>query len=144
MRIGELATATGVETETIRYYERLGLMPAPSRQANGYRTYGPLHQERLAFIRHCRDLDMPLADIQALFQLLSHPEANGHAVEQLIDTQLARVQERLESLQTLATRLRQLRNSCSGEHPHQECGILQELRAAAQGADCVCHGTVPS
>ena len=61
MQIKELALATGVDVETIRYYEKQGLMPAPARRDNGYRDYAVAHLERLSFIRHCRALDMPLA-----------------------------------------------------------------------------------
>ena len=57
MRIGELAKATRVDVETIRYYERIGLLPAPARAHNGYRSYAQAHLERLGFIRHCRALD---------------------------------------------------------------------------------------
>ena len=140
MRIGALGQATGVDPETIRYYERIGLLPAPVRRANGYRAYGPAHLERLAFIRHCRALDMPLADVQRLLHLLDHPLDDCRAVDRLIDTHLAHVQGRLRSLQALARQLEQLRGRCHGQHATAECGILHELVAAAQGEGCVCHG----
>ena len=57
MLIKELAAATGVDTETIRFYEKEGLLPQPARLANGYRSYEPVHLERLSFVRHCRALD---------------------------------------------------------------------------------------
>ena len=59
MQIKELARATGVDVETIRYYEKQGLLPEPARRDNGYRDYAAEHLERLSFIRHCRALDMP-------------------------------------------------------------------------------------
>jgi DNA-binding transcriptional MerR regulator len=65
MRIGELARRAGVDAQTIRYYEREGLLDAPARTAAGYRAYGPQHLERLNFVRHCRSLDMPLATLSA-------------------------------------------------------------------------------
>ena len=71
MKIGALARATGVDIETIRYYERIGLLPAPERQPNGYRAYGHNHLERLSFIRHCRALDMPLSDIRLLLDFMA-------------------------------------------------------------------------
>ena len=61
MQIKDLAAATGVDADTIRFYEKQGLLPAPARLGNGYRNYGAAHLERLSFIRHCRALDMPLA-----------------------------------------------------------------------------------
>jgi DNA-binding transcriptional MerR regulator len=66
MRIKELALATGVEADTIRYDEKQGLLPEPAHHDNGYRDYESTHLERLAFIRHCRALEMPLADIRRL------------------------------------------------------------------------------
>ena len=66
MQIKELALATGVDIETIRYYEKQGLLPAPPRRDNGYRSYEAEHVQRLSFIRHCRALDMPLADVNRL------------------------------------------------------------------------------
>ena len=69
MRIGELARQAGVDVQTVRYYEREGLLEAPARTGSGYRAYGPQHLERLNFVRHCRSLDMPLAEIKRLIDL---------------------------------------------------------------------------
>ncbi len=91
MRIGDLAKATGVDIETIRYYEKVGLLPEPGREANGYRTYRQAHLEQLAFIRHCRALDMSLESIRRLLDFVAHPEAECGDINQLIDAQLARV-----------------------------------------------------
>ncbi|WP_296316204.1 MerR family transcriptional regulator, partial [Pseudomonas sp.] len=66
MKIGDLSKATGVEVGTIRFYERAGLIDLPDRMPNGYRSYGPRHLESLAFVRHCRALDIPMADIRRL------------------------------------------------------------------------------
>ena len=101
MRIGELAKLTGVETDTTRYYEKSGLLPSPPRRGNGYREYGEQHIERLAFIRHCRALDMPLIDVQRLLDFVAHPDADCGDINRLIDSQLQRVRKRLESMHTL-------------------------------------------
>ena len=140
MRIGELGQATGVDVETIRYYEKAGLLPAPARHTNGYRSYAPLHVERLAFIRHCRALDISLADIQRLLAFVAHPESDCRNIDQLIDAQLARVQARLQSMQALERQLTALRGRCGKSHLAGDCGILHELVAAAQHEACVCHG----
>ena len=66
MRIGDLAEATGTPVETIRFYEREGLIAPPRRSDNNYRMYQPAHAERLAFIRQCRSLDMALDEVRAL------------------------------------------------------------------------------
>jgi len=140
MRIGELSEAIGVDVETIRYYEKAGLMPRPARQDNGYRAYGREHLERLAFIRHCRVLDMPLNDIKRLLDFAADASANCGDVDRLIDEHLARVRVRLASLTALEHQLQALRKQC-GVQPHTvaTCGILQELVSAAQGERCVCH-----
>jgi Cd(II)/Pb(II)-responsive transcriptional regulator len=140
MRIGKLGQATGVDIETIRYYEKKGLLAKPARQANGYRAYGPTHLERLAFIRHCRALDMPLADVKRLLDFVAHPEAECSDVDRLIDEQLTRVRSRLKSMRALEKQLVALGARCGADHTAGECGILQELVAAAHGEACACHG----
>lgn len=141
MRIGELGRTTGVDIDTIRYYEKEGLLPLPGRMPNGYRVYGVVHLERLAFIRHCRALDMPLAEIRRLLDFVAHPEADCGDINRLIDEQLARVRVRLESMRALEKQLAALRARCEAGHLAAECGILHELVAAAHGEACACHGT---
>lgn len=139
MRIGELGGATGVDIETIRYYEREGLLPPPARTPNGYRVYGDSHLERLAFIRHCRALDMPLAAIRLLLNFVNRPKAGCGDIDRLIDEQLARVRARLKSMRALEKQLGSLRARCDARHTTTECGILHELVAAAHGESCACH-----
>lgn len=140
MRIGELSQATGVDIQTVRYYEKAGLLPPPSREANGYRAYGPAHLERLAFIRHCRALDMPLAGVKRLLEFVARPDADCGDVNHLIDDQLARVRARLASMRALEKQLTALRAQCAEPHAARECGILSELVSAAHGEACACHG----
>lgn len=138
MQIRELARATGVEVETIRFYEKQGLLPHPARRENGYRDYANIHLERLSFIRHCRALDIPLADIARLLSFLDAPDAHCGDVNDLVDEQLARVRARLQSMRALESQLLMLRSRCQetrGEH----CAILDELVSAAQGEACACH-----
>ncbi len=143
MRIGELCQATGVSIETIRFYEKERLIPAPARTINGYRNYGSAHLERLSFIRHCRALDMPLAEIKQMLGFVAHPEADCGDINRLIDEQLARVRVRLKSMSALEKQLSQLRAHCGEGHTAAECGILHELVAAAQGEACACHTKTP-
>ena len=140
MRIGELAAATGVDVETIRYYEREGLLAAPARQANGYRTYGSSQLERLSFIRHCRALEIPLADIRRLLEFAARPSAECGGIDHLIDEQLLKVRARLKSMRALEQQLAELRKRCDAHHAVGECGIMHELVAAAHGEACACHG----
>lgn len=131
MRISELAARAGTEVDTVRHYEKVGLLPAPQRLANGYRAYSPAHLQRLLFIRRCRLLDIGLADITRLLNAAAQPLADCSDVDALIDLQLTRVRERMAHLQTLEQQLESLRSQCSARdgNPRRtaHCGILQEL-----------------
>ena len=76
MKIGELAKLADCQVETVRYYEREGLLPAPARSGGNYRLYSSEHVERLTFIRNCRTLDMTLDEIRSLLALMDRPEGN--------------------------------------------------------------------
>ena len=139
MRIGELARRTDCDVETIRYYEKSGLMEEPRRNSAGYREYGPEHQERLQFIRHCRSLQMGLADIRLLLEQRSRPTAGCHRVNALIDRQIERIQAQMAALRTLEQQLTTLRHQCGEPHSIRECGILQHLAEPAGRQGCACH-----
>lgn len=136
MRIGELSQATGVDVETIRYYEKIDLLPKPERQPNGYRAYGQSQLERLAFIRHCRALDMPIGEVKQLLEFTAKPSADCGDVDRVIEEQLLRVRARLESLLALERQLTSLRAQCKTRHTIKDCGILHDLVATAQGETC--------
>lgn len=144
MKISDLSRATGVDVETVRYYEKAGLLDKPARLANGYRHYGPAHLEQLSFIRHCRALDMPLADIKRLLDYAAGEKDLAGDIDRLIAGQLARVRARLDSMRALERQLSTLKAHCDADHAKHECGILQELVAAAHGEACACHEPSPS
>lgn len=140
MRIKKLADATGVDVDTIRYYEKQGLLPEPTREDNGYRDYASTHLERLAFIRHCRALEMPLVDIRTLLGALDAPGEPHPDVDRLVQEQIDKVRVRLQSMRALEMQLLLLQASCGGcSDQGTDCGILKELVAAAHGEACVCH-----
>lgn len=139
MRIGELARRADIKVDTIRYYEKAGLLPPPPRQPNGYRDYAIPHLERLAFIRHCRALDMSHEEIHQLLDFITRPDADCAAINRLIEGQLQRVQGRIANLRTLERQLLLLRNQCQDRNTVAECGILQELVSGAQEEGCICH-----
>ncbi len=91
MKIGELAKATGTQTETIRYYERVQLLPTAKRTESNYRVYDSSHVERLAFIRHCRSLDMTLDEIRVLLHFKDAPGENCGAVDALLQAHIGHV-----------------------------------------------------
>jgi Cd(II)/Pb(II)-responsive transcriptional regulator len=139
MRIGELAKQAGVDAQTVRYYEREGLLAAPSRTPSGYRAYGPEHVERLNFIRHCRSLDMPLAEIKRLIDLSGDERVSCEEVDGLVRTHLERVRAKRIALQALEAQLATLSSQCASGHRVADCGILGELIHAAHGEACACH-----
>lgn len=130
MKIGELATATGVDTQTLRYYERIGLLPPPLREANGYRIYPEQALERVGFIRHCRDLDMSLAEIERILALSETPEADCGDINQILDTHLAQLHAKQVALARLEQQLLTLRARCDAHRRAADCGILQDLLSA--------------
>ncbi len=108
MRIGELATQTGHPTRTIRFYETRGLLPEPTRTANGYRTYNEADRDRLEFIRNAQTAGLTLAEIASIIHLRDEGTIPCSHVNELLDTKLADVQQRLDQLTVLRTDLREL------------------------------------
>ncbi len=131
MKIGELAKNTDVNVETIRYYEKIGLLPPPTRSANGYRHYLGAHQDRLLFIRRCRSLDMAQEEIRRLIELAEQPDADCSNVDALLEHHLQHVRTRLQELANLEQTLVSLQERCSQGRTVQECGILEGLTADA-------------
>ena len=127
MTIGELARTTGYGIETIRYYEREGLLPKPGRTRGNYRRYGQEHADLLSFIRHCRSLDMALNEIRILLRFRSAPYENCSEVNALLDTHIGHVEERIAELRSLEGQLRTLRDECNSGRPSADCGILKGL-----------------
>jgi DNA-binding transcriptional MerR regulator len=133
MRIGELARQAGVDVQTVRYYEREGLLEAPARTASGYRAYGPQHLERLNFVRHCRSLDMSLAEVKRLIDLSAGTSVSCDEVDGLVRSHLERVRAKRAALEALEARLCLLSAQCESGQRVADCGILGELISAAQG-----------
>jgi Cd(II)/Pb(II)-responsive transcriptional regulator len=139
MRIGELARQAGVDVQTVRYYEREGLLDAPARTGSGYRAYSAEDLERLNFVRHCRSLDMPLAEIKRLIKLSRDTQLSCDQVNELVRTHLERVKAKRNALQALEAQLEALSAQCASGHRVADCGILEELIHAAHGEACACH-----
>lgn len=129
MRIGELAELSGTAVDTIRYYEKTGLLPAPARTSANYRVYGESHRQRLAFVRRCRALDMSLEEIRSLLAFCDEPERDCGEVNALLDARVAEVEARMAELAALARDLRSLRSACRSPGRAGQCRILRELRA---------------
>jgi Cd(II)/Pb(II)-responsive transcriptional regulator len=123
------AGATAVET--IRYYEREGLVPAPARTASNYRSYGAEHLARLQFIRHCRGLDLSLEEIRVLLRLKDAPQENCSDVNAVLDAHIGHVTHRIRELRALEKELKCLRAQCGEAREAGVCGILEGLSRAS-------------
>ena len=131
MRIGEVADRTGTPVDTLRYYERLGLLPPPARTASNYRAYSGAHVERLHFIRRCRGLDMSLAEIRSLLVFCDEPQRHCNEVNAVLDERIRHVDQRIEELTRLSRELKQLRGVCRAPGTAGNCRILNTLRSSA-------------
>jgi Cd(II)/Pb(II)-responsive transcriptional regulator len=129
LKIGELAQVAHCTVETVRYYEKEGLLPAPARTPGNFRLYGPEHVERLRFIRNCRVLDMSHDEIHALQALADQPAGGCGAINDVFDQHIAHVDERIRELAQLKQQLAALRERCQSEQAVDACGILQGLAA---------------
>ena len=126
--IGELSRRTGVKVTTIRFYESKGLIADPGRSEGGQRRYGWQELERLAFIRHARDLGLPLEQIRALLDMQSSDHRTAHDIAK---THLEDIRDRIARLQRLEAELTRIAQSCKGDTPdcrvvhafghHEEC-----------------------
>ena len=132
MRIGELASKAGSQPETVRYYERLGLLPPPERTEGNYRMYDEGHLERLRFIRNCRAVGMGLGEVQRLLYFRDRPELACHEINQLLDTHIAKVGEQFRELRRLEKYLLELRACCDTPRTAGDCGILAGLDSAGR------------
>jgi MerR family transcriptional regulator, mercuric resistance operon regulatory protein len=124
--IGGLARATGVNLETIRYYERIGLMAEPGRTGGGHRVYGEAHLRRLAFIRRARELGFGLGDIRALLGLSEDSAAPCEAVQAIAAEHLTTVRAKIADLLKLQTILEGAVSRC-GRQPAPNCAVLEML-----------------
>lgn len=126
-RIGQLAQRFAVPVETLRYYEKIGLLPAPQRNAGNYRVYDEPAVERLSFIRNCRSLGMHLDEIRRLLELRDAPQQDCHEVNDLLDTHIRDVMARIGELQILQQQLQMLRARCDSPVAIGCCEILGAL-----------------
>lgn len=131
LTIGKLAQLAGVHLETIRYYERIGLMPEPGRTPGGYRSYGDGHVRRLSFIRRSRELGFNIEEIKALLALAEPGQASCAEVRSLTMTHLYDVRAKISDLQRLESILAETVDECSGTKM-PACPVLDMLSGSRQ------------
>ena len=127
LTIGAVAKRVGVAIDTIRYYEREGLLPEPQRRASGYRSYGDGTIVQLRFIRRAKDLGFTLEEIRELLVLSADRQRGVKAVKRRAQQRLAAIEQRIVELQRVRDGLAQLVDSCPGHGKPEECPILRAL-----------------
>ena len=127
MQIGTLATQAGVAVDTVRYYERKGLLPAARRRPSGYRDYGADELARLRFIRRAKALGFSLADIGELLELSSRRAGDMAGMKRAAVQKLAEVDARMDELARIRAGLQALVASCPGHGALASCPILHAL-----------------
>lgn len=125
-RIGEVANRTHCSPESIRHYEKLGLLTPPKRSEQGYRLYDQAALERIGFIRHGRSLGLDLHSIQELLALSDNPDTDCTAADDIASRHLQHLEERITALQALADELRQVVHQCRGGKA-AHCRIIKTL-----------------
>ena len=123
---GQLAKSTGVKAETIRYYEKCGLLDTPARSAGGHRIYSEGHAGRLKFIRRCRELGFAISEIEDLLGLVSAGGKSCEQVRQTTATHLADVHEKITDLRKMERTLKALIDQCD-VNTSPDCPIIEAL-----------------
>jgi DNA-binding transcriptional MerR regulator len=131
LTIGQLGRATGTKIETVRYYEKIGLLPEPRRTAGNYRSYAAEHLQRLGFIRRARELGFSIEDVRELLKLAAHGERPCEEVDQLMTRHLEITERKIEALTRLRHELRDTLDSCKGSRI-AECRVIQALSPAVE------------
>jgi Hg(II)-responsive transcriptional regulator len=127
LTISQLATRAGVNVETVRYYERRGLLPEPPRRASGYRQYSPADVAYLQFIQRAQRLGFSLKEIAELLALRVNSTTSCGDVKARAERKLADVEGKLQALERIQGTLQQLIDSCRGQGPTSACPILEAL-----------------
>ncbi len=125
MTIGTLANKTGVNIETVRYYERIGLIEAPSRSKSGYRHYAVEVVTRIKFIKRAQGLGFSLKEILELLNLRVDQITSCGEVKKRAETKIAEVEARLRDLERIKASLQEITTLCTGQGPLTGCPILE-------------------
>jgi DNA-binding transcriptional MerR regulator len=126
LSIGDLARTTDTKVETIRYYEKIGLIDQPARTGGNHRAYTQPQQDRLTFIRHARELGFSISDIRALLELAGHPDAPCADADSIARRHLAGVRSRIARLQALERELSRMLDECCASRV-ADCRVIEVL-----------------
>jgi MerR family copper efflux transcriptional regulator len=127
LTIGHLAKEAGVNLETVRFYERRGLLPKPPRSASGYRQFPAEAARRLRFIRRAQELGFSLSEIRELLSLRVSRTTTSAEIRARAEAKIADIEAKIRSLESMRKSLRKLTKVCAGCVPVAECPILESL-----------------
>lgn len=127
MTIGQVAREAGVGVETIRFYERVGLLEEPPRRQSGYRQYSPDAVKRIRFIKRAKELGFSLKEIKELLYLRVDTSTSCGAVKRRAEAKISDIERKVQDLQRMKRALVKLAAACSGRGPISECPILDAL-----------------
>ena len=127
LKTGDVAKQSGVNVETLRFYERKGLLTEPPRRMSGYRKYPPEAVQQIRFIKRAQELGFSLREIKELLTLRVEPGTTCAQVRQRAQEKVEHVQQKIADLQAIEQALRNLLGACSGRGPASECPILDHL-----------------
>ncbi|MBI3466780.1 MAG: heavy metal-responsive transcriptional regulator [Planctomycetes bacterium] len=133
LTIGQVARRAGVGVETVRFYEREGLLAEPPRRESGYRQYGEDIVARLQFIRRAKELGFTLNEIKELLSLRLDPSTTCAEVKDRAQAKIADIEQKIRTLQRMKKALVRLTRACSGRGPTRECPILESLEPQEAG-----------
>jgi MerR family mercuric resistance operon transcriptional regulator len=133
LTVGQLAKDAHVNAETVRYYERIGLMPEPRRRESGYRQYSQDAIARIRFIKRAQELGFSLKEVSELLSLRVDPATTCEDVRRRAEVKIHNIEEKIRTLQKVKRALRKLAASCTGRGPTSECPILEALGMKEKG-----------
>lgn len=135
LSIGRLARRAGVSVDSVRFYERSGLLPEPARTESNYRIYPEAVVARIRFVKRAQRLGFSLGEIRDLLDLGDNPSASKAEVKAATEAKIADIRGRISDLQRMLSALERLNHQCDGHGPVGDCPILQALAGESEGLD---------
>ena len=135
MKTGEVATEAGVNLQTLRYYERRGLLREPPRRDSGYRIYGPDAVRIVRFVKRAQQLGFSLDEVEALLELADGGPESCEAAQEVARHRIAQLDRRIADLVSMRGSLEQLLSTCALPRGERECPLLQALETGRGGDD---------
>lgn len=127
LRTGEVAKQAGVNVETLRFYEREGILPEPPRRVSGYREYPTETVDLIRFIKRAQELGFSLREVKDLLSLREVPRRASRRASQLVESKIAEIDHKIRDLKAIRTALEDLRCACNANNSSSSCPIIESL-----------------